>query len=359
MSTIIHDNKKIKEQLFFQAISLYTNNSKIKKILNTSFMKSLILIFVDLDKSISDSGFLNKDYLKSKFYIKILKKFLDIIKFFRKPSPKYIKYFALNLLGFQIFRILYFLLRSNFRKFNFYFQSSATREILLNFKFFDRIDFINIIENGFLIKHNFINKSQANSLIKLFEYNRDKHLIINRNNHNTKKLELFKLDNLPDFVIEKEKELRSFVCLLLNIKLVLKPAEIAIFEDYYENYEYNVSDHQDSPHGDVPYDTFKAFIYLDETNNENGAFCYLPKTHKITFRRLIADYIGSLNLLNNQDNWSKNWPYMLYKKFKINSCDGSAGSLVLANTCGYHARGPFKKANKKRFILYFNYRYLN
>ena len=69
--------------------------------------------------------------------------------------------------------------------------------------------------------------------------------------------------------------------------------------------------------------------------------------------------MGSINIKNNQDDWTKNVAFKLFKNKKIKYCCGDAGTLVLANTSGYHARGPFLENNKKRYILYFNYRYLN
>jgi hypothetical protein len=147
--------------------------------------------------------------------------------------------------------------------------------------------------------------------------------------------------------------------LLLNIKINNILPEVAVFQDSYKNYKKNISDHQDLFHTDVPYDTYKVYIYLNEVDKNNGVFSYIPSSNKINFKRLLSEYLGSINIVNNQDDWKKNVAFKLYKNEQINYCCGDAGTLVLANTAGYHARGPFFKKNKKRYILYFNYRYLN
>ena len=335
-------------------------NKYIQIFLNNSFIKLLIFSFVDLEKlyQINPDKFgkliFNKEYLKSLFLLNVFKRVYLSFNFFFTPQPKYLNSFFLNLLGIQIFRAIYFRIIEKIRFIKN--QLIKNNVDLLNF---DNLDFETIKNKGYLIKNNFITKDQCNNLLQIYKNNFQKHIIINKKNHFTKKLELFRSSEIPDFLIEKEKEIRSFICINLNKRLKKISPEFSIFEDYYENYKFNISDHQDSFHTDVPYDTFKVFIYLEDTDEDNGAFCYLPKTHKISLRRLCAEYLGSINSKKNHDNWEKNYPYKLFKNHEKISCNANKGSMIIANTSGYHARGPFNRIKKRRFILYFNYRYLN
>lgn len=334
------------------------NHKLAKSIFNNFVFKFFFNKFYDVDKIIDNNGDVNKEYLKKKkiyhFYIFIKQNFL-ITNFGKK---KYINIFILNFLGFQIMRILYFQLLAKIKNI-FYFFSEKKKNELKNLNYFDLDDLKNLDRDGLLIKSDFITKVQSKTLLDFFKYNEKNSELLNNQNHITRKLEIKNFNGELNFVKDIEFKIRQLVCISLKKSITNETPQVSIFEDYYEIYKKNISDHQDLFHTDVPYDTFKAFIYLNDISRDNGAFSYIIGSHKISINRLISEYLGSINIRKGQDNWEKNLPFKLYQRKRVEYCERDSGSLVLANTSGYHARGPFNTSKEKRYILYFNYRYLS
>jgi len=107
------------------------------------------------------------------------------------------------------------------------------------------------------------------------------------------------------------------------------------------------------PQKDLHTDTFhpcvKAWIYLDDVNQGNGPFVYIPRSHRLTWARLKWEYRESLRSsadkklggarywdgsfrLSDQDRLEMGLP-------KPTRMQVPANTLVLANVCGFHCRG--------------------
>lgn len=93
--------------------------------------------------------------------------------------------------------------------------------------------------------------------------------------------------------------------------------------------------------------TIKVFIYLDDVNEENGPFCYIPGTHPFSSgagivpahkhkkRILDEEMIGAFP----QESWL--------------ACTGPANTMIIADTVGFHRGGKPKQRN--RVLITFTY----
>ena len=70
-------------------------------------------------------------------------------------------------------------------------------------------------------------------------------------------------------------------------------------------------------HYDVTYSSFKCILYLEDTNFKNGAFEYLIKSHKFSFKRLFIEYLNSISKKK-----TKLTELIKKKSEKINSVEG-------------------------------------
>jgi hypothetical protein len=124
-------------------------------------------------------------------------------------------------------------------------------------------------------------------------------------------------------------------------------------------------DFEDMFHADVSYPTFKAFLYLNDVNRENGAFSYCPNTHRFGIKRLVFEYFLSLAYyFSNKKYFNEPQPHRftnwLVNKFNIKSIpiEGPANTMILANVMGFHKRERFFR-NAPRRLLFLNFRYLD
>lgn len=83
--------------------------------------------------------------------------------------------------------------------------------------------------------------------------------------------------------------------------------------------------------------TLKVFLYLVDVDERNGAFSYVPQTHKVG--RLskaqpdILDYSGG-NQRSSDEQMVKSVPREAWM-----TCTGKKGTLILADTSGFHKGG--------------------
>ena len=105
-------------------------------------------------------------------------------------------------------------------------------------------------------------------------------------------------------------------------------------------------------HKDTRYMTyFKAFIYLNDVDHENGPLQIIPGTHSVQF--LETCYKEGINI--NKFTFEKDEIEIILKKFnkKVISLIGKAGDLIIANTKCLHRGKPLKKSERYAFTLYF------
>ena len=106
------------------------------------------------------------------------------------------------------------------------------------------------------------------------------------------------------------------------------------------------ADPQKNLHSDTFHPTMKSWFFLDDVNEKNGPFTYVPGSHKLSFARLKWEYFKSIRIAEGDDRYSRNGSLRATsadlremglqspRAFKV-----PANTLVIANTHGFHCRG--------------------
>ena len=91
----------------------------------------------------------------------------------------------------------------------------------------------------------------------------------------------------------------------------------------------------------------KAFIYLVDVDEETGPFTYIPKTHAFgEYAARDPMHTDRKRILDEEMN-----PVLSPETHLV--CTGPAGTMILADTVGYHRGG--KPRSKDRILLTFTY----
>lgn len=105
-------------------------------------------------------------------------------------------------------------------------------------------------------------------------------------------------------------------------------------------------DPQKNLHSDTFHPTMKSWYFLDDVDERNGPFTYVPGSQRLTLARLRWEYKRSVEISQDGDRYSGNGSLRLSKNdaeemglqpargFKV-----AANTLVVANTHGFHCRG--------------------
>lgn len=105
-------------------------------------------------------------------------------------------------------------------------------------------------------------------------------------------------------------------------------------------------DPQTSFHSDTFHPTMKAWYFLEDVAEDEGAFCYIPGSHRLTPERLAWEKQRSIAAPNNVDPLSAKGSMRVDEtelgglglrapeRFGV-----KANTLVVADTFGFHARG--------------------
>lgn len=111
------------------------------------------------------------------------------------------------------------------------------------------------------------------------------------------------------------------------------------------------TDHNIVLHNDVHYPTFKAFFLLNRNDHSNGSFVCVPRSHKLSLKRLQHEYLYSIDAARHKRGKSIRFPVYengrmeifgpVYSRDELKEVQISGGpnSLVIANTMGFHRRG--------------------
>ncbi len=104
-------------------------------------------------------------------------------------------------------------------------------------------------------------------------------------------------------------------------------------------------------HQDTFHSTAKAWFFLEDVADDGCPFSYVPGSHKLTAKRLGWEYEQSLNARKHPMVYHARGSFRATlddierldlpppKRFAV-----SANTLVVADTYGFHARSPAKKA---------------
>jgi len=117
--------------------------------------------------------------------------------------------------------------------------------------------------------------------------------------------------------------------------------------------DYSEPDPQTILHLDTFHDTHKAWLYLDDVTVENGAFVYVPGSHRLDRVRLWYDYRESIGANEESRRVSDEEIERRGLRRRVFTC--RRNTLVMANTTGYHGRS-IGEAGRSRRALHMMFR---
>ena len=105
-------------------------------------------------------------------------------------------------------------------------------------------------------------------------------------------------------------------------------------------------DPQKNMHADTFHPTMKAWLFLEDVDERNGPFTYVPQSHRLTTKRLIWEYRHSIGAARDRDPYSQKGSFRVMPEDLDDLGLGApvelkvkANTLVVANTHGFHCRG--------------------
>jgi hypothetical protein len=105
-------------------------------------------------------------------------------------------------------------------------------------------------------------------------------------------------------------------------------------------------DPQKTMHADTFHPTMKAWLFLEDVTPEKGPFTYVRGSNRLTWHRIVWEYRRSRTAAQNPDGYSEKGSFRAspedLKAMQLENPSGicvSAGTLVIANTNGFHGRG--------------------
>ena len=113
-------------------------------------------------------------------------------------------------------------------------------------------------------------------------------------------------------------------------------------------------DPQTHLHADTFHPTLKAWFFLTDVAADEGPFVYVPGSHRLTPERLDWEREKSLTAAGNPDRLTARGSFRVSdddlcalrlpapKAFAV-----AANTLVVADTVGFHARGPSARPSKR------------
>ena len=106
------------------------------------------------------------------------------------------------------------------------------------------------------------------------------------------------------------------------------------------------ADPQKTMHSDTFHPSAKAWLFLEDVTQDMGPFTYVPGSHKLTRKRLGWEYARSCKGRHLSDGYSEKGSLRAdsddLRQMDLPDPVGitaSAGTLVIANTNGFHGRG--------------------
>jgi hypothetical protein len=123
----------------------------------------------------------------------------------------------------------------------------------------------------------------------------------------------------------------------------------------------HASDPQKVLHSDCFHPTVKAWLFIDDVNEENGPFNYVKSSNQFSWKRLKWEYHQSilastkLEKANKKRNWDGSFRTTL-SDLKLMGYQSptpvivSANTLVIANTHGFHFRGSANESSSRMSI---------
>lgn len=247
----------------------------------------------------------------------------------------------LNLLGFQPFRYI-------LGKTLYWLKLKTTK----NYNLEENIS-SDVIKLGYAKKNNFLSQEEFLEIKK--EYNQaineiktkikkgsndDRRIKIDENTKE-KYPALYRLkDNLVIKNIFTGCELKS------DIKINCVIERIEVFDN-------TIHDFNRDFHYDTFYNTFKAWLFLNDVTEKQGPLHIIPESHRFSIKRFFSEYwssiLYSLKIFNEESSRADS-----KKKIKLNKesikAEVSENTLIVANTHGLHRRGDAENGSIRESI---------
>jgi hypothetical protein len=187
-------------------------------------------------------------------------------------------------------------------------------------------------------------------------------------------------------ISQRQKDFPSVRKYLVENPLILTIAETVIRRkissapiaaiNVYRKFDDRLADNdvENLLHADLHTPTIKVFFYLNDVDEENGAFVYAKGSHRLTFSRLLHEYDISVRTAK-LSRGDQNIPRQLLatrgpdkrnvvsdrslKAMGIRETPvcGKANTLLITNNMGFHRRGEFASSRTRETIL-LNFRHL-
>lgn len=135
-------------------------------------------------------------------------------------------------------------------------------------------------------------------------------------------------------------------CSSLNIKC-LKLGDACKLK--IQNLTRKENDIETVPHSDTFFDSYKYWYFMQDTNEENGAFKYLKGSNNLSLERIEKEYELSISY-ENFDDRTKQGSFRFPLERPESICV-SQNTLIIANVFGIHCRGNISP-HKERLSLH-------
>jgi len=171
---------------------------------------------------------------------------------------------------------------------------------------------------------------------------------------------------------QKNPLLNQLASAVVRRKITKDPG---VYLDKYENiYEDGVdNDIENILHADLHTTTVKMFFYLNDVDENNGAFVYAKGSHRLSMARLLHEYDLSIRQARLKKNLSIPDSLLVRRAGEARNIISSAtlkrmnvvetpicgksNTLIITNNIGFHRRGEFRIGRPRKNLLV-NYRHL-
>ncbi len=273
-----------------------------------------------------------------------------------KPPAKFEGGLAVNLLGYQVARTLVKRTATALRP-----RGTVSRE---SQKYLKSLD-----QDGIVSIPNFFSEADFSSLRSEFEKLYPHFNVYPIKNSRSCYKKFNGTENAQSPVIRKlfhENKLIYELAQAVSRRAIHATPEVAYFEWLCAEEEIGKPhqfDHEDMLHYDVPYSTVKVFFYLNDVDEKNGAFTYLPGSNRLSLARLKYDYKLSVDHFKNrvgrvaEGHYEPSESELREMGIHEKPMTGKKNTLIIANNLGFHKRQPFYNSQPRQ-IVYLNFRYL-
>ena len=119
------------------------------------------------------------------------------------------------------------------------------------------------------------------------------------------------------------------------------------------------ADPQKTLHRDTFHPTMKAWLFIDDVNDENGPFNYVPGSQRLSWARLKWEYRHSVTGAELPTPYEQRGSFRITKTMlatlglkDATAFDVPGNTLVIANTNGFHYRGSAPRSSRMALYAY-------